>query len=211
VEAAIFFLGFEDRALKEYIMFSRKRILSRAGKFAGFGALLLALFVAPLVTGCSNPSNSDDPTLVGKWVSSYGDYYVITGTTVIYNDNYEGDMNYVGTIRKITYFNATSGVIIIEYTAGNKPKYWDYDTSPPYAKTGNPADSNNPWPPQGDFLGIYFKNLTSTSIEFANATDITQMGHDTSCEAITLEAAISKFTLDAVDDFVYLFGSYAKQ
>jgi hypothetical protein len=215
VEAVIFLLGFEDRAHKEHTMFSLKRIVFRIRKFAGFGALLLVLFIAPLVIGCSNPSNPDDethdgPPPAGKWVSSATDYYTITATTLTYTD-YLGADAYEGNIRKATYFDnsETSGVIIIEYTATGKPKYWDYDSS--WNEVGNPDDGNNPWPPLGNFQAVYFKNRTSTSIALANAALTGQSGHNVRCETTTLGAAISKFTLDAVDDFVSYWGTYEKQ
>lgn len=200
-------------------MFSLKRIVSRVRGFAGFGALLLALFVAPLFIGCSNPSNGeseihDGPPPVGKWVDgTYSDYYTITAPTLTYTD-YLGAVVYEGNIRKVTYFDnsETSGVIIIEYTATGKPEYWDYDPEPPYSKIGNSEDSGNPWPPLGNFQAVYFRNLTATSIELANAALTGQSGHNVRCETTTLGAAINKFTLDAVDDFVSFWGGpYEKE
>jgi hypothetical protein len=210
VEAAIFFLGFEDRALKEYIMFSRKRILSRVWKFAGFGALLLALFVAPLVIGCSNPSNGgeseihDGPPPVGKWVAS-SDYFNITNATVTYVSTWTGSdvIDWAGNIRKVTYFDnsETSGVIIIEYIAGQEQIYYDPSDSSYY------GDPDHIVPRQGNFEGVYFANRTSTSIELSSAVNPDY----SPCETATLQEAINKFTLDAVDDFVTYSPTYAKQ
>lgn len=62
--------------------------------------LLVSVFVCALFfTGC-NPNPSKEATLVGTWESQYGDGYVISETTITYDDGGYG-FGWSGTIEKI--------------------------------------------------------------------------------------------------------------
>ncbi|MFP3040941.1 hypothetical protein LQZ19_03860 [Treponema primitia] len=112
--------------------------------------------------------------LQGEWVYfSYGnpsDSYTITDTEIIYHDEAgDGTFGYAGTIRFISNFDRSSGVIIIEYTI--RPAYDGYN--------GN------------DFFAIYYRNLTANTMQMANSTILP----DNNCPDVkTLDEAVGKFT-----------------
>ena len=166
--------------------------------FSLFAAVLFAAFV---LAGCDDGSTNDTPVpFTGTWTSTYEDSYTITGTSLSYGYSVESP-SYSGTIRYVKYFTDNSGVIIFEYDADGKQVYYDYDES--YNVTGGPHD------PPGNFIATYFKNLGSTSGDFATAYD---MSKPHGCETTTLEAAKATFTLDAgVNTFATYYGTYSKQ
>jgi hypothetical protein len=148
------------------------------------GALSLA--------GCKNDPD-DTGNLIGTWTSTYGDGYTITGTTVTYNAGAMGaEFSYVGTIRNTPNFANPYGVIIIEYTT--TPTYYDYGPAPGYAQT-------NPHGPAGNFQGIYWEDLTTTSVK---------MAHTNAGEKTTLSSAITAFTLENGPTYVYSYASLSK-
>ena len=165
-------------------------------------SFLFSLFVVVLFAGCTDGSTNDNPVpFTGTWTSTYEDSYTMTETRLSYGYGSITDPPaYKGTIRHVEYFTNNSGVIIFEYDADGKQVYYDYDEN--YNITGDPHQ------PPGDFIATYFKNLSSTSGDFATAYD---MSKPHGCETETLEAAKTQFTLDAIDTFVYQFGGYAKQ
>jgi hypothetical protein len=169
------------------------------------------LFTALLFTGCQDggggtlPKNDNklDSNLIGTWTDpQFSDGYTITATHLTYAD-WQGEISYAGSIRYATSFSNTAGVIIIEYDADHKAKYYtDFDDD------WNPI--GDPLPLEGDFLGIYYQNLKSgESVQISGAIDpITYLG----VEAATLNAAISKFTVDAANDYVSMWGGpYEKE
>lgn len=69
-------------------------------KFSRYSLLLVSVFVCALFfTGC-NPNPSKEATLVGTWESQYGDGYVISKTTITYDDGGYG-FGWSGTIEEI--------------------------------------------------------------------------------------------------------------
>ena len=145
--------------------FNSNRCVWRRGVFA-----LLAMFCLSatlLFTGC--PTDPDDPpsppppawqAIVGRWesLSAYSvDGYVVSGTTIYYYSDYvhivspENPIDYMAYSGRISYyeaFDATSGVFIIKITDGD----WYTDDSI-----------------VGQYLGIYYKNGTSTSADITTA------------------------------------------
>ncbi|MDR0654736.1 MAG: fibronectin type III domain-containing protein [Treponema sp.] len=150
------------------------------------------------LTGSATPTLAD---LSGVWDSGYsGDVYTVTGTTLYYD-------NVGGTIRYVNNFDASSGVIIIEYTEEGKAKYYDaYESTPPYAPIPPAYD------PPGYFQAVYYKEFsTGTSVKMGSAFDASRSGHLAAPETATLAEAITKFTLARESDFISLYGAYTKQ
>jgi hypothetical protein len=169
----------------------RRRLMWR-NVFALF--VMFCLSATLLFTGCKTDSNDDEKySLNGTWVynSDYGSekYIIDTNAKTL---EYEG--NFKGKIHETTYFTSSSGVIIIEYDVDGKPEYWDYSNFP---------EVEGPYPPLGDFLGIYFINLSATSVQLANASDATYTDSYYRCEAASLNEAKTKFTADNVDLFIF--------
>jgi len=119
-----------------------------------------------------------------NWTSTGGDGYEITATTIKYYYGTQGspDFYYEGTIRSVTNFTVSSGVIIFEYTDGT------------YVNLANP------------FTATYYRDLSANSVQLADAYD--QVNPPT--ETATLQEAITKFTVHTVGDFVEYWGSYSK-
>lgn len=71
-------------------------------KFSRYSLLLVSVFVCALFfTGCNqNPDFSEEATLVGTWQSQAGDGYVISETTITYDDGGWG-FGWSGTIEEI--------------------------------------------------------------------------------------------------------------
>ncbi|MDR2181143.1 MAG: hypothetical protein LBN92_00525 [Treponema sp.] len=163
---------------------------------------LLPLVVMLFMTAaCENPSTPPAVSLTGTWRSTYGDTYVITDNFLRYDDGFGG--GYSGNIRAVSWFTSNSGVIIIEYTTDGKAQYYEYDED--WNVTGT-------FDPPGNFQGVYFRGITSNSIQLANAYDdqIDTVNHGAP-ETTSLKAAKEKFTLDNVDGFVSRWGTYERR
>jgi hypothetical protein len=142
-----------------------------------------------------NPDIGDSiSALVGTWASEYGDSYTITATSVSYDAGYGEDFNYAGTIRYVSNFTSVAGVIIIEYTKA--PKYGIYDDN--WNQTGT-VDA------PGNFIGIYYKDLQSSSVSMGQAYT------DGGAETTSLEAAKSTFTVGNAGTYMASYGAYSKQ
>ena len=169
---------------KEHLMFSfllsfPKKVLS---------TVLILGFLAAVIGCASNitDDNSNIPgtlpeRLQGEWVfippgsSKPADYYVIKEATVeyVFDDPEWGSFGYEGDIRFVSNYSSSSGVIIIEYT----------------------NDSSDPAKP---FAGIYYKNLTNSTVQLANAINTDYSSADTA----TLKEAIDKFIRNKMDTYV---------
>lgn len=163
-------------------------------------ALLLAALVlagALSLAGCGG--DDEKGSLIGAWVSTGGDTYTITGTTVTYTASYDASMSCVGTIKNAPDFEQPYGVIIIEYTT--PPTYYDYGPAPDYAQS-------NPHHPAGNFQGIYWKDLTTTSVKLASAYPVYPATGEP--EKATLSDAEAAFTLESESSYVSLYGAYTK-
>ena len=164
-------------------------------------AVLVLGFLTAVLAGCSNGTVGDDDVnvpgtlpliMVGKWVSF--DAYIITQVspgvyTLEYDDNWGGapyGFGYKGNIRFVSNYDSKSGIIIVEYISGQEPS-GDYT-------------------PGKDFLGIYYRELSSTSVEFANtAILVFPYGY---VAAATLQEAIGKFTKGQMGNYVGSFPTF---
>jgi hypothetical protein len=183
-----------------------KTALKRMMVIAGAALLCAAL----LLPGCDHSPEPPeepgiDPRLIGSWHSNYqgasGEYegYVISATTLVYNDGSGGEwgFSYTGTIRYAARFDVPDnncGIIIVEYTTDGWPTYIE--------KT---QDGRHPIP--GPFFGVYYDYLNDEGnfVLMANATTLKpvppQVLYDPP-ETKTLEEAIAKFSLENKDKFV---------
>ena len=119
---------------------------------------LCILFAAVLLIACpmeeSSESGGGIESLHGKWAAGFGDYFEIHAElkTLYYYDGGNFGSSYRGNIMEVVFFTGNAGVILIEFTE-------------------KPIDFSLMDEPEGDFIGIYFRNLTETSGEFGLATD----------------------------------------
>jgi len=193
---------------KEHFMFSFFSV-NRLNKFLSVGFVLLVMVA--VLGGCSLNDNDfvDDNKLnsglVGTWRDYWGsglddfDGYIITETHLTYGF---GDfIAYKGTIRYVSNFSASTGVIIIEYDEGYEATYVEYDEDWNYVDTHDCI---------GNFVGIYFKNLKSgSSVEMSQAINI---ANNLGAEKLTLEAAKAAFTSGNSGNYVSFWGGpYLKQ
>jgi hypothetical protein len=129
----------------------------------------------------------------GAWKdNSGGDIYIInlSSKTLEYDDG-GWDMGYKGNIKEIVYFNnkGTAGIIFIEYTK-------------------KPIDYGTGLPPGGNFIGIYFRNLTSKQGDFTTPSNYpTEPIPATS----TLQEAKNKFTEDTMGTYTAFWSVCVKQ
>jgi len=160
---------------------------------------VLFLFASFLVVGCKEDQGDDfsfelDKNLIGTWTSTFDDSYVITDTHLTYDDGYGG--GYAGTIR-YAVSSGTAGVIIFEYDADKKPEYQDYDS--------NWQPVGDPYPPPGNFIGVYYKDLKpGESVQMGTAYIAG------GAEEKTLDAAVKAFTVDKEGDYMSMYGAYTK-
>lgn len=71
-------------------------------KFSRYSLLLVSVFVCALFfTGCNPNPPSEEATLVGTWQSQAGDSYVISETTITYDDGGVWGFGWSGTIEEI--------------------------------------------------------------------------------------------------------------
>ena len=155
--------------------------MARKFKFLFLGVCLLigALgFVGCDLLGKTDETEKPDlggniSALVGTWDSG-SDSYTITTTTIVYDDGSNGEwgFSYKGNICHVSNFNAVSGVVIIEYTE-----------APTSGTSGN-------------FIGIYYRDLTATTVKLANSYD------PEGTETATLDTAKAKFTQGNADTLV---------
>ena len=185
-------------------MFTRSRFFKQNVWFAG---LSLVLGAALALAGCDNSTSSSNKlegVPVGTWTAGYGDQFVITANTLAYYDSSTAAAPvYEGTIQYIEYFNNTTGVMIIEYTADGKPEYYEYGGPPNYEQI------SGPFPPLGNFRAVYLTNITTASIEISAAADAGDPCYRSEKE--TLAAAKAAFTLDNIDTYVTYPSAYLKQ
>jgi hypothetical protein len=164
----------------------------------------LGAVALPVLMGCQKKeSGSLNNVPAGIWKAAYGDYFVITPAALEYvNPDYP--IEYLkGTIRHIQYFNETAGVMIIEYSEGGRPQYYEYGGPPDYEIISGPHE------PLGNFRGIYLTKITGASIDISAADD--PGDRYSRSEKTTLEAAKAGFTLDNLDFYVTSPAAYKKQ
>ncbi|MDR2759063.1 MAG: hypothetical protein LBB78_06765 [Spirochaetaceae bacterium] len=129
-------------------------------------------FVVCLVMGSAlfsscdwNGGDSGGGSLTGTW-NSGSDGYEITNTTLKYIG--VAGYSFTSNIREIIEFDRTSGVIIVQYI-----------THP------------TAYSPPGNFQGVYYKDLTASSVKLGSAYDVANPG--TPVEATSLPLAREKF------------------
>jgi hypothetical protein len=130
-------------------------------------------------------------TLYDTWTSQYGEGYTISRTALSYDSGFGEEYNYAGNNITVVSFNNTNtaGVIIFRYT-----------------KT---TSSTNPNPEVGKYTAVYYRNLTTSSVDMATA-NLGVAGNYETPTANSLSAAKLQFTADKAGDYVSMYGSYTK-
>ena len=161
-------------------------------------AFFILVFMAAILSCDTNGSTTNDnsnvpgslpASLQGEWgfippgSSEPADLYIIDSTTLhyVYDDPEWGSYGYQGNILFVSNYSSSSGIIIIEYTNGAS------DPSKPFA-------------------GIYYRNLTSNTVQLANAINPDYSSPDTA----TLSEAKEKFTQNSIGNYVAMWGTYTK-
>jgi hypothetical protein len=167
---------------------------------------VFCLSTALLFTGCSTDPDDgfvDDhnlnPNLIETWESEYSDGYTITETHLSYGYG-ANFIDYAGTIRYVSNFTSTAGVIIIEYDAEHKPTYYAGYDPETYEPIGDPLTL------KGNFIGIYYKDFkpgVSVQIGVAYA--------EGGAEEATLDEAKTAFTVGNEGTYMTYYGTYLKQ
>jgi hypothetical protein len=172
-------------------MWKRKSAdVKRVVRYVGF-----ALIAGALVWGAASCETGSDSTgsVEGEWKYVFdGGYerYTITATHLTKYENW-GDREttaFSGAIQYKEQFNVRAGVIIIKYTEGEEKQWFDYTNDPP-------TSVNRP----GDYYGIYYSELTDSSVKIADTVDLTNWGPT---ETTTLADAKTKFTAGNTSNFV---------
>ena len=170
---------------------SRRRGGTGAAKCVLSGVLIL--FVSFLVLGCQEP-NDTLTSLDGKWVSEYGETFIIDFADMSYKNPANsdwGDYTVEGDIRGIVYFNnRTAGIIYIEITK----KGDDFAAS---------SDTDK-------YTGVYFRYTNSTTVEFSTASQGTYPDAKTPTYS-TLAAAKQALKADSVGTYFAMGSACTKQ
>ena len=127
---------------------------------------VLLIFVSIIFSSC-NFNKPEDFSLVGTWLSPYGDGYIITETTVTYDDGGWG-LGWTGKIIEIT--GSSSGYIYIQYESLEEG-----------------LDSEV----LGKYLTIHYENLSEVAVQLANPYKADGISF-----AETLEQAKTEFTVE---------------
>ena len=171
---------------------------------AGFLTIALFLSAGLLFNSCKDEDNFVDDNqlnanLIGTWTSNNGDWgidgYKITADHLTYgNGATVANISNAGTIKYVSNFSSTAGVIIIQYDSNHKASYSDYSKTPP-----------TPLPLKGDFIGVYYKNLKpGVSVQMGGAYI------DGGAEEATLDAAKAAFTKGREGTYMAMYGTYLK-
>ena len=164
--------------------------------------LLFFVLSSLLLSGCRTEENElyDELwteenslyTLAGTWATEYDKFIIDLDTQTIEYDDGGWGMGYSGIILEIRKFreNGSAGVILIEYIT-------------------KPTDYATEAPPEGNFTGIYFKDVSGSTGQFSSPTEIINGKVVT---AARTSAADSKktFSGDAAGSFVSIWSTYTK-
>jgi hypothetical protein len=144
------------------------------------------LFTALLFTGCeTEPDETENTGFIptGEWADGFGSGYKITGSTLeyytaYYSEEYPGE-NTKGSIKEAVDFSKDAGVLLVQITESS-------------------INGIN-----GKFIGVYYKDYTSSHVFLANAIDETWA----LIVKDTLNEAKKTFTVDSVGTHVTNWGS----
>lgn len=127
---------------------------------------VLLIFVSIIFSSC-NFNKPENSSLVGTWLSPYGDGYIITENSLTYDDGGWG-LGWTGKIIETT--GSSSGYIYIQYeTVGDK----------------KPSNS------VGKYTTIHFENLSEFAVQLADSHKADGISF-----AETLEQAKTEFTVE---------------
>jgi len=136
----------------------------------------------------------DGSWLNGTWSTEYDSYSINTQNLILEYDDGGWGMGFTGNIVGIMLFNTsgTAGIVFIEYTA-------------------KPVDYSTEMEPDGDFIGIYFRNLSDTSGQFASPAEEYEKDKFRTPAKATLEEAKAAFTEDLLGDYISFWATYTKE
>ncbi len=155
--------------------------------------LLVLLGLVIGLAGCEDPNVQEPATIVGTWTSTYGEKFEITKTVVTYTGTeYEGKTYRLsGTIVSPleNLYNSAHGYIILKVTS-------EVDSYEYSDRTGN-------------YVAIHWKDLTTSTIKLANASNYGfPVENPGKTYATTLEEAQTEFTTD--NGYYAIYGDYTK-
>ena len=149
------------------------------------GVLVLIIFFTLLAVSCSMDEESFRNVQfvpVGEWSDGFGGSYIITRTTIEYDDGFDF-CDFKGTIEAAVDFTRNSGVLIVKVSS---------------SETGTTP---------GSYIGVYYRGYTTSHTFLANAIDTLYE----IIEEDSFNAAESMFTPHTVSTHVTHWGSgYSK-
>jgi hypothetical protein len=122
------------------------------------GLGLFLAVVALVFTGCPQPTDPEDVSIKGRWVSTWDEVFRITDTEFI--NLYAGEEIYKGNIVNIISDGKVAGYIIIKYTLN--------DFTPEAV---------------GNYYTVHYKNLTESTVDISGCSE--SAGKETQAEAET--------------------------
>ena len=160
--------------------------------FSKFAKLSLALLFVSCIAfvACKQPEtiNNYNVSIVGTWISSFGENYVITSNSI--DSSGAGYTSYAGDNLVVVMDSETSGRLFIKYTRAFCTEHSDF------ANGIYTYDSDAP--DVGKWYAMSYKNLKDNSVSLSGAA-----GAKTSTD--TLEEAIAEFTIEKG-----YFGNYSE-
>ena len=142
---------------------------------------VLLIFVSIIFSSC-NFNKPEPSSLVGTWLSVFGDGYVITENSVTYDDGGGWGLGWTGKILETT--GATNGYIYVQYET---------------------VEERNPSNYVGKFIAIHYNNLSEVAVQLANPY---KEDGDSFAET-TLEQAKTEFTVE--NGYFGEHGEYVKK
>ncbi len=154
------------------------------------GAILLAVFLVVSFSGCEMLGlTNDDPSIVGYWVSSYGDGFEIkseSGEWMYYQyDDAAKEISFAGKIVDSKSFKQESRYITLEITEAGS---W--------------------YKAEGEYYRVHYKNLSEDTVKGSSAYNMSSLP-TTNDGLPTISEAESEFTIE--NDYFGYYGDYTRQ
>ncbi len=150
------------------------------------GAALAACLV--FLSGCDLATSSTESSLVGYWMSAYGDGFELSGNSLegfqyVQYDDADRNISFAGTVANTPDYYADSDYLIILVT---NPGTWGKN--------------------KGTYVAIHWKNLSGSLVASASAY---KTGGDHNNGMETLNDALDEYTVD--NGYYGYYGEYERQ
>ena len=147
--------------------------------------VIAALAFVVLFSSCDTGNSTNPANLNGKWISTFGDGFEVSGTTYTQYDNADLDISFAGTIKDKPDLTTENGYLYILITNGGS-----------WRKTENA------------YYAIHWENLSETGVSQSSASLVDYTDPKNNGMA-TLEDAKEEYTVD--NGYFGYHGEYEKQ